>query len=350
VIRSTPHHSGAVLMRRRDFIALAGAAATFPRVGLAQTRLPRVAYLSITEVPQRPQAFRDGLSERGYVDGKTITLELFTAPTVADLPAFAARVVASKPDVIFAVTTAASQDLRDATATIPIVFTIVTDPVGSGLVASLARPGGNITGNSLVSRDLIGKQISILKELVPSLTRMAVLNVPADPVAPLYVEPIRSASAAAGVEPIVLDFVDDGPAGLERQFARVIDARVGAILLQRYAYMTVSNNRDIVFDLLIKNKLLAVSSDVVDGATTPFVGTVCYGANTVGSIRRATSLVDAILKGAKPGDVPVEQPTAFDFAVNLETARKIGFALPASILAQATLVVDEDWRAPKSGK
>ena len=322
-------------MNRRDFVALAGAAAAFPRVAFAQqaAKVPRVAVLSIPELPQVIEAFNQGLADFGYTDGKNIAIELFTAPTTVDLPAFAARAVASKPDVILTQGTPASQAAQAATNTIPIVFTAINDPLGVGLISSLAHPGGNITGDTLLAPDLVGKQLALAKEIIPSLQRLAVLNLPANPSAALLLDQVRAGSKALNLEPVVIDFTETED--FATQFAKVMGAGAQAVYQLSLTYFT--DNRQLIFSLLVADRLPLISSGIIEGL--PFGGFVAYGPSTTASWRRSVSFIDAILKGAKPGDLPVEQPTVFDFVVNLATAKAIGITIPPSILAQATQVV-----------
>src|SRR5438270_10417151 len=170
-----------IFMRRRDFIALAGAAAAFPRVALGQqaAKVPQIAFLSIPMPAENMPAIQQGLRDFGYVDGKNITVDVFTAPTNSDLPTFAARAVASKPDIILCWGIPAAQAASVLTSTIPIVFTTANgDPLNSGLIASWAHPGGDITGNTLFGPDVVAKQVGIMRETLPAAKRIAVLNVP----------------------------------------------------------------------------------------------------------------------------------------------------------------------------
>ncbi len=335
-------------MRRRDFLALAVAAAASPSASLAQvgSRVPRIAWLSLALDPAFLAAFHEGLRERGYVNGRNVVVEVFTSPTNGELPAVAAAAVRSAPDVIAVYGTPASLAAKAATSTIPVVFTVVTDPVGVGLVASLARPGGNVTGNTNQAPGVVAKQISIVKETVPKLVRLAVAMVPADPNAALYRPQVQDAAGTLGVVPVFVDFAEGSD--FAGQFARVLATQGQALYLPAFTFL--NSNRDLTFDLLRQARLPSISSNVTLTATTPFSGMVGYATQAPAVIRRSASFVDAILKGARPADLPVEQPTVFDFAVNLDSARRIGITIPSSILAQATLVVDEDWRSAKVTK
>jgi putative ABC transport system substrate-binding protein len=284
------------------------------------------------------------LADYGYLDGKNVALEFFTAPSNPEVAAYAMRAVASGPDVLFANGTPPSLAAKNATTSIPTVF-FVADPIAIGLVTSMAHPGGNLTGITNQAPGLVSKQLGLLKELLPSLRRLALLNVPADPVSALQTELAKAPADALGIEPVVVDFIEGED--FATQFERVIAAKVDAAHQPAVTYFT-QTARDQLFDLLLRHKLPAMGTNFVEGGTTPFIGVINYGASNPGIIRQAVSLIDAILKGAKPGDLPVQQPASWDLGINLDSARKMGLTVPTSILAQATVVVDEDWRAPKA--
>jgi putative ABC transport system substrate-binding protein len=324
-------------MRRRDFITLVGASAAttaLPRIVLAQQRLPRIAFVyPVNWQPELIQACLQGLADYGYVDGRTITLETFPSPTdPAAMPAVLAQVVASQPDIILASVTDLALAARRATATIPIVFGISGDPVGYGVVASLAQPGGNATGNSLLTPDLVGKQLGLMKETMPTLKRLVALSIPAEiPNAPVM-EQVRVAAESLNLELVVVDFVDG--ADFSTQFDRVVAASPQAVYVRTSAYFAA--NRDVLQDLQIKHKLPLFHPDAAGFPRAM----VSYGANVAAVLRKTGSYVDAILRGAKPQDLPVAQPTVFDLGVNLTTAKALGITIPPTILAQATRIIE----------
>ena len=335
-------------MRRRDFITVVGASvatAAFPRIALAQqaAKVPRIVYLSPQLDPAQFGPFQQGLADYGYIDGKNIIVETFISPTNDDLPAFAAKAVASKPDIIMANGALAAPAAKNATTTIPIVF-VVSDALGNGLVTNLADPGGNLTGNTGLGPEIVGKQVEIMSEVIPALKRIALLNLPTSEANVVLTAQAAAAAKMLGIEPVIVDFVQgDDFAG---QWDRVVATDAQAVYDPISSYFAA--NRDLLFDLQIRTKLPIISSATFDPpVVTPFVGVVSYGANNSARFRQAAAFIDAILKGAKPGDLPVRQPSVFDFAVNLDAAKKIGITIPPSILAQATMVIDYGIRAPR---
>ena len=228
-------------MKRRDFIALAGAAAVFPRLAFAQqAKVPRIAFLSIPVTPQFYDAFNQGLADFGYFDGKNITVDYFTAPTTNDILAFAAKAVASKPDIIWTSGTTTAQAVQRLTTTIPVVF-YLNDPLSAGLVQSLAHPGGNLTGVTLLAPDLVGKELAILKEVVPAMTAVVVLNLPANAAASVPImDQVRIAAKALAIEPVVVDFVEGK--NFSTQFDQVVSTQTQAAYVPSLQYFT--DNRD----------------------------------------------------------------------------------------------------------
>jgi putative ABC transport system substrate-binding protein len=324
-------------MRRRDFIAWAGAATAstvLPRAARAQqtAKVPRIAFLSLAS-PERVEALRAGLQDLGHVEGKNIAIELFIAPTTEETRAFAERAAASNPDVIVTGTTPATQFAKAWTSTIPIVMSGLNDPVGNGLVASLARPGGNVTGNTNTVVDLVGKQLTILKELVPTLRRLAVLVLPVDPSNALIAAQIRSAAPVVNVEPLFFDFVESQD--FAGQIERIASANVQAFWSAGSNYFNAKN--EALYFFQVRTRIPRFTNNT---STRPFYGVIGYGADQIALYRQAAWYVDAILKGTKPADLPVQQPTLFNLAVNLKTAREIGLTVPLSILTQATMVVE----------
>lgn len=298
--------------------------------------MARIAYLSIPQVPQWFEAFSKGLAERGYVEGTNIQVRRYTAPTNTDLPAFAEEISRGGFDLIVTVGTPASLAARNAARTTPIVFTLVADPLAVGLVDSLARPGGSITGNSNQGQYLVPKQLQILKELVVGLRRLAVLIVPADPASALARRSIETSAPELQLEPVFVDFVEG------REFAEQLKLafNVGAQAVLQPSSTYFNPVRTIEHQFLVEGGLVSLTSGVTQGASPPFVGLASYSASNTGVIRRAAYYVDAILRGATPAALPVELPTEFDFGISLPVARAIGFSVPSAIIAQATLLIE----------
>jgi len=299
-------------------------------------KIPRIGYLNAlfpTTNSARIEAFREGLRDVGYVEGKNIAIEYRYAERKVDrLPALAAALVRLKVDVI--VTSASQETLaaKEATNTIPIVMINVGDPVGSGFVASLARPGGNITGLSTLSPELTGKRLELLKEIIPKLTRVAVLGNSTDPGNADTLKELEVAAQALKVELQYLDVLSVND--IETAFRAAGKERADAVIVLS-SFLLTSQRRQII-DLAVKSRLPA------SYARPEFVesgGLMTYGVNLNDLARRAAQYVDKILKGAKPADLPVEQPKKFEFIINLKTAKQIGLTIPPNVLARADRVI-----------
>ena len=279
------------------------------------------------------QQFRQGLLEAGYADGRDVVIEWRSAKGDYDrVPELAADLVQRKVEVIVVESTPAAQAVKRATSTIPIVMAIVADPVGSGLVTNLAHPGGNVTGLSLMNTDLIAKRLQLLKEVIPRLTRAAVLGNPDAAYHPKAVEDLKAVAPSLAIE---LSFVGvRTPEGFGPAFADVSRAHAQALYVSDDAIFF--NHRTTLLELASKARLPAIYSwrRWVDEG-----GLISYGANYGDSFRRSAGYVDKILKGAKPGDLPIEQPTKFELVVNLKTARALGITIPESILLRADEVI-----------
>jgi putative ABC transport system substrate-binding protein len=307
--------------------------------GAQQTaKIPRIGFLSPSSpsdsrTPLRFGAFRQGLRELGYLEGRTIAIESRWAEGKYDrLPGLAAELVRLKMDVIVTYSPPAIQAVKQATGTIPIVMGGVIDPVATGFVASLARPGGNITGLSLMAPELVGKQLEILREMVPKVTRVAVLGNPANAgTAPQ----LRQAQEAARALKVQLQPLEArGPNDIDTAFAAITKAGAGAVVVLVDAMFL--DHRTRIADLAAKRGLPSIYglSDFVEAG-----GLVFYGANDTERFRRAATYVDKILKGAKPADLPVEQPTKFEFVINLKTAKALGLTIPQTLLLRADQVI-----------
>jgi putative tryptophan/tyrosine transport system substrate-binding protein len=302
-------------------------------------KVPRVGYLTAGSPSdqgrqRRFEAFRQGLRELGYVEGQNIAIESRWAEGKNDrYPALAADLVRSKVDVIVAVGGAASKAAQQATRTIPIVMSLVNDPVGSGLVPSLARPGGNLTGVSLMAPDLVGKQLGLLKELVPKVSRVAILRNPANPASAPQLREAEAAARALGVRLQTLEA--RSPPEIDSAFATMTRERVGALVVLTDSIFT--NQRRQIAELAAERRLPAVYGNSEHAEAG---GLVAYSANFLDLERRAATFVDKILKGAKPGDLPVEQPTRLELVVNLRTAKAIGLMIPPAVLARADETIE----------
>ena len=302
-------------------------------------KVPRVGYLTpwSDSDPGRQrglEAFRQGLRELGYVDGQNIVIESRSAEGKNDrLPALAADLVRSKVDIIVAASGAATRAVQQTTRTIPIVMSLVNDPVGSGLVASLARPGGNVTGLTIMAPDLVAKRLELLKEVVPKVSRVALLRNPDNPADAAMLREMEAAARALGVR--LQPLKTRNPQEIEDAFAAMIRERAGAVLFLSDALFYTQRRQ--IAELAAKGRLPSISgtSDYPDVG-----GLMAYGPNQPDLERRAATFVDRILKGAKPGDLPVEQPTKFDLVINLRTAKALGLTIPPSLLQRADRIID----------
>ena len=299
-------------------------------------KVPRIGYLSgvsPSAISDRTEAFRQGLRELGYVEGKNIVIEYRWAEGRVDrLPDLATELVRLKVEVIVTSGPTPTRSTKEATVTIPIVMTQVGDPVGNGFVASLARPGGNITGLSTLAPELSGKQLELLKEIIPKLSRVAVLGTSTNPDSAQSLKETELAAGAFGVKLQYLDVL--GPKDIETAFQAARKGRADAILA--LSSRVLVSQRTQVVDLAVKSRLPAIyrnREDVEAG------GLMSYGVSLTDLSRRAAAYVDKILKGAKPADLPVEQPMKFEFIINLKAAKQIGLTIPHEVLARADKVI-----------
>ena len=325
-------------MKRREFITLlGGAAAAWPLAAGAQqpsSTVRRIGFLSpgvarTMAVRGLVEAFRQGLKEYGWVEGQNISVEYrFAEGKEEALAGIAAALVQSRLDVIVADGTAAIQAAKNVTQTVPIVMAVSNDPVGTGLVASLNRPGGNITGLSILTGELVSKWLQLLTEIVPGLARVAVLSNPLNPSSAPLLEQTKAAAQSLGVEIHVAEV--QGPDRFESAFAAIKAARAGALIVLPDGMLYSQHPRIVTFSAASHLPALFGQKEVVEAG-----GLIAYGPNIPASFRRSAAYVDKILQGAKPADLPVEQPTIFELVVNLETARAIGLTVPASILLRA---------------
>ena len=297
-------------------------------------KIPRLGFLSPTSADSRVEAFRQGLRELGYVEGQNIAIEYRSADGKFDrLPDLALELVRLKVDVVVAVVTQASLAAKMATGTIPVVMIGVSDPVGSGLVVSLARPGANITGTSSMTAEIIGKQLELIKETLPKISRVAALWNPANPIFQAIQR--RETEVAARALGMQLQFVEArAPDEIDRAFAGVAKERMRALLVLNDPVFTAQRKQ--IADLSAKHRFPTVSGT---REYTEVGGLMAYGPSFPDMYRRAAYYVDRILKGTKPADLPVEQPMKFELIINLKTAKQIGLTIPPNVLARADKVI-----------
>ena len=300
------------------------------------TKIPRIGYLtneSLSANPARGAPFRQGMRELGYEEGKNLIIEWRSAEGKLDrLPALAAELVSLKVDVIVTMGSSVSRSAKKATSTIPIVMAQVNDPVGDGFVASLARPGGNITGLSTLAPELSGKRLELLREVVPRLSRVAVMGSSTIPGNAQQLKETELAAGALGVTLHYLDVLD--PKEVATAFRGASKAHAEAIL--GLGGPVLNSQRAQIIELAVKNRFPAIywRSDFVDAG-----GLMSYGTSFADLERRAATYVDKILKGRKPADLPVEQPIKFEFMMNLKAAKQIGLTIPPNVLARADRVI-----------
>ncbi|HET8564414.1 MAG TPA: ABC transporter substrate-binding protein [Candidatus Binatia bacterium] len=326
-------------MRKKFFVLALSAlllALSFRAEAQQPKKVPRIGFLSTVSpaaLSALTEAFRQGLREHGYFDGKNIVIEYRSAEGKLDrLPALAAELVRLKVDVIVTAGSTSTRSAKEATVTVPIVMAQDSDPVGTRLVASLARPGGNITGLSTLSPETSGKQLELLKETVPGLSRVAVFGTSTRPGNAQALKETEVAARALGLQLQFLDVLE--PKDIETAFREASKGRAAAILVLTSPIFF--SQRTQLVDLAVKSRLPAIyfwPEFVEDG------GLMTYGVSISDLFRRAATYVDKILKGANPSDLPVEQPTKFEFIINLKTAKQIGLTIPPNVLARADRVI-----------
>jgi ABC-type uncharacterized transport system substrate-binding protein len=278
--------------------------------------------------------FRQALHELGYVEGRNLVVEYRSAEGRAErMPALATELVKLKVDVIFAVTTAGALAARNATTMIPIVFTLVSDPVGAGLVTSLARPGGNITGTTHMTQDLIGKRLSLLKEIMPNASLVAVLSNPGDPSTASHLAETEKAARSLAMKLQIVEART--PNEIDHAFSATVSQRPAALLVD--PNVMFYRQRSQIVGLAARHRLPAIYE------SRPFAdagGLMSFGASFGDLTRREAALVDKVLKGAKPADLPIEGPTKFALVINLKTAKALGLTIPPSVLARSDDVIE----------
>jgi putative tryptophan/tyrosine transport system substrate-binding protein len=326
-------------VRRREFITLLGGAAAWPLVARAQQsgpmrRIGVLMYLAADDPdsPARVAAFAQGLQELGWIDGRNIRIDYrWGAGNTDCYRAYAAELVALAPDVILVSSGSALAAVQNATRTVPIVFVNVGDPVGGGYVASLARPGGNTTGFTLWEWGTSGKWLELLKE--PAMTRAAVIRDPSITSGTAYFAEIQAVAPSLGVELTPIDARDDG--GIEQTIAGFTrESNCGLVVT---ASPSAFRRRKLIMALAAKHRLPAVypiRNFVADG------GLISYGTNEIEQHRRAAAYVGRILKGEKPANLPVQNPTKYELVINLKTAKALGLEVPPTVLARADEVIE----------
>ena len=330
------------LVQRRDFLLAVGALLAAPLAARAQqaAKTARIGYLSPNAAAVNPrlvEAFRQGLGDLGYVEGRNLLIEFRSAEGKSErLPALATELVALKVDVILSGGgTLAALAAQQATRTLPIVIVAVGDPVTSGLVTSLARPGANVTGLSLLFPELVSKCLELLKQAVPGVSRVAVLSQPGAVPERTEKDILNGAEVAARALGMQLQVVEArGAEDFDRAFSQMTSARMDALTV--LSTPVFSSERKRLVNLAAKNRLPTVFSfrEYVDAG-----GLISYGPDLADMYRRSATYVDRILKGTKPSELPVEQPTKFELVINLRTAKQLGLTIPQSVLARADEVI-----------
>jgi putative ABC transport system substrate-binding protein len=299
-------------------------------------KIPRIGFLSPTPAtPARIAAFRQGLRDLGHIEGKNIAIEYRSGDVKAEAerrPNLAAELVRLKVEVIVTTGTPAVRAIQKASATIPIVFAVISHPVENGIVASFARPGGNVTGLTILTEELSGKRLELLKETVPKVTRIGALSDLTNPTQPLEWKEILAAARGLGLKLQSLGV--RGANDFDGAFEAALRERAQALITLPQPLINAHRNR--IVEFAVKNKMPAMypAPEFMD-----IGGLMSYGPIYTELFRRAATYVDKILKGAKPADLPVEQPTKFEFVINLKTAKHLGLTIPPNVLARADKVI-----------
>jgi putative tryptophan/tyrosine transport system substrate-binding protein len=326
-------------VNRREIVTLLGGAAIWPTAATAQQlrKVPRIGVLlagTPASFSTRARAFLKGLQEHGYVEGRTIAIEWrWAQDKVERLPELAAELVGLNVDALVTGGTPAAKALKSATRTIPIVMAIIGDPVAAGLVDSIARPGGNATGFSIVAPDLSGKRLQLLKEIIPGISSVAVMSNVANPQSQIELNEMQIGARTLGLR--LQSIQISAEASLENAFEKGTSARVQALIVLTDAVLYSQRGR--IVALAAANRLPAMyffREFVQEG------GLMSYAPSDTDLFRRAATYVDKVLKGTNPGDLPVEQPTKFELVINLKTAKALGLDVPPTLLARADEVIE----------
>ena len=324
-------------MKRREFITLVGGAAAWPLTARAQSKIPRIGFMGNSTAALEANlldAFREGLRELGYEDGRNIIIEYRWADGKYDhFPVLVAELIAAKVDAIVTAGTPAALAVKKATTTVPLVMVAVGDPIGTGLVPSLARPGGNLTGLSSIAPDLEGKRLQLLREVTPALSHVAMFI---NSLNPFHVSSMKQARDAAQTMGIKLQLHDIRKSeDLDDAFAAIRKERPDALLI--LADRVFLHNRERIMDFANEQRLPNVNAykELVEVG-----GLMSYGPSYEDMHKRAAIYVDKILKGAKPADLPIEQPSKFTFIVNLKAAKTLGVTVPSQLLGLADQLIE----------
>jgi putative tryptophan/tyrosine transport system substrate-binding protein len=320
-------------LKRREFITLLGSAtAAWPLAARAQqaAKIPRIGFLGFGA---RVEALREGLRQLGYVEGKTIVIEFRLAERAEQLPELAAELVRMKVDVIFAMSSTEVQSARQATKTIPIVFAVHADPVGLGHVESLAHPGGNITGLTMLLTDLVAKELEIFKEAVPQSTHIGILWNPTTPSHQRAVPAVRAAGEKLGAQLLMIPA--QSAEEFDGAFSTMTREHVDGFLVVASPLSATRGAR--LAELALKHRLPGMFGDK---GNVEAGGLMSYSADLIDLTRRAAIYIDKILKGAKPADLPVEQASKYQLVINLKTAKAIGLTISESFLLRADQVIE----------
>jgi putative tryptophan/tyrosine transport system substrate-binding protein len=324
-------------MQRREFITLLGGAAAWPLVARAQGKTPRVGFMGNSTAALEANlvaSFREGLRELGYEEGRNIAIDYRWADGQYErFAALVAELVAAKVDVIVTAGTPAALAVKKATNIVPLVMVAVGDPVGTGIVPNLARPGGNITGLSSIAPDLEGKRLGLLREVVPNLSHVAFFLNPANAFHSVSIQQARVAAQSLGIKLQLLEV--DKSEQLDTAFASIVKEKPDALFI--LADRIFLHNRGRMMEFATQQRLPSVNAyrELVEAG-----GLMSYGPSYEDMHRRAAVYVDKILKGARPADLPVEQPTKFTLLVNLKAAKALGLTVPPSLLARADEVME----------
>jgi putative ABC transport system substrate-binding protein len=323
-------------VRRREVIALLGGAAMgWPRNTRAQqTKMARLGFLGAASATGfQVEALRAGLRDFGYVEDRNVAIEYRFAEGQYDrLPALAKELVGLNVDVIVTHSTPGTQAAKAATATIPIVMAVAGDAIALGLVGNLARPDGNVTGSTFFNPELMAKRLELLKDLATPMFRIAVLLNPDNPVNEAILPVMEETAKPLGME--LMKFYARGPSEFERSFADIADQKLDAVVINDDPILIV--NAKALAVLAISRRIPAISHPEFAAAG----GLMAYGVNLYNLFRRAGYFVDRILKGANPGDLPVERPTNFELVINLATAKSLGLSIPPTLLTRANRVIE----------
>jgi putative ABC transport system substrate-binding protein len=326
-------------VRRREFITLLGGAAGWPLIARAQQpgKVPRIGVLlagTPASFSLRARALREGLQDLGYVEGKTIAIEWkWGHDRVEELPQLAAELVRLKVDVMVTAGTPAAKALKGATRTIPIIMAIIGDPVAAGLVESLARPGGNATGLSIVAPELSGKRLQLLKEIVPGVSAVAVISNAANPQSQIELREMQVAAQTLDLQLHPIQVSAD--TSLDNAFEKLSKEPIQALIVLTDAILYSQRSRIVALAAGKRLPAMYFFRDFVQEG-----GLMSYAPSDSDLFRRAATYVDRVLKGANPGDLPVEQPTKFELIINLKAATTLGLQIPDKLLAIADEVIE----------